>query len=108
MERRKIKEKNIRKVVFETKDASSEYTKFTKDSEVYHVRYYYTSDFLNGKNYCSCCGELFTRELNVCPYCNGLTDDILNYKDIAEQIYNSVENNVKTTIYLWNGEIITI
>lgn len=108
MEKQKIKEKNIKKVVFSTEESSSEYVKFTKDATLYHVKYRYSSDFLGDNNYCSCCGEVFSSENTECPYCQGKNDDVLDYKNIGSMIYCSLDDGMKVTIYLWDGTVIKL
>lgn len=94
--------------MFETDDAASEYTKFTKDSELYHVKYHYTDQFRGDEKYCDCCGEIYSEEYSVCPYCEGKNDDVLDYKSIGTMIYSSIKDGTKVIIYLWDGEVIKI
>lgn len=105
MEKIKVREKDIRKVVFTTEDSWTEYTKYTKDDTLYHVRYHYSEKFLgHNTNYCRRCGETFPDQNTSCPYCNGEGDDVLNYKDIGTMIYKSLDDEMKVIIEKWNGE----
>lgn len=105
----KIREKDIRKVIFSTDGSVTEYTKYTKDDTLYHVRYYYTDEFLGeDTSYCSRCGETFSSENTSCPYCDGSNDDVLDYKNIDTMIYRSIDDEMKVTIEKWNSDRIEI
>ena len=97
-----INEIDIKIVKIIAGEAELHYIKYTKNDTEYHIRYRYADSYIeNDKHYCDKCGSVYST--NKCPECNGDDDNILNYKYIADMIYDSINDDMIVIIQLWDG-----
>lgn len=96
-----IKESKIKEFSVDSGEAIMTYRKFTKDDELYHIRYDYSDEYIGeGKTYCSLCGKIFpVGESHECS-----PEDTENYTNIPKVINDYLRDNLKVTITYWDGK----
>ena len=100
-----IKEKNIKQILAKTDGATVTYTKYGKNDTEYHVRYKYEEDAVPpGHKYCKYCGEFYKEEDDRCHICDN-SDYVIDYKAIADEVYELYNDYLSILIEDWDGKI---
>lgn len=83
--------------------ASLKYTKQTKDSNLYDLRYKYVT--MENELYCQYCGRTWhTSEGEVCADCRGEAREVYESETVVDMIYSMLEDECTVIIEFWDGK----
>ena len=98
-----IYERDIKNVTITDGVASLKYTKQTKDSNLYDLRYQYIT--VENELYCQYCGRTWhTSEGEVCADCRGEAREVYESETVADMIYSMLEDECTVIIEFWDGK----
>lgn len=98
-----IYERDIKNVTITDGVTSLKYTKQTKDSNLYDLRYKCVT--MENELYCQYCGRTWhTSEGEVCADCRGEAREVYESETVIDMIYSMLEDECTVIIEFWDGK----